>query len=221
MDDRGIHAMDQFTRRAVFVLYVILFLLSTITMSMVQISINESTSYKLNIEYEQDTMTAYGFDIDHSSTPIRVDVLIMIDNYESTLSGFRIGGFPLWVDTSYWTEGETVDILGNLYLISSERGYWKAHRSLGDDQSESLYYHKILGIFIERNTDRLTLGTSGFNGYTVNIQIQQSNIDGFVSRVTGSNIAGNVVLLSSIFTEVLIVQRLLMRRKESRHVSGK
>jgi 3D (Asp-Asp-Asp) domain-containing protein len=179
---------------------------------------NTSTAYTLNIEYEQHTTTATAgsYSFDHSYSIIIVDISVMVNSYESTLSSIRVGNFPFWVDTSDWTEGETVSISGNLYSIHSQTGKWRAYRSFADFESENLYYHKELGILIESNTDRISSGLSGFSGFSVEINIQHSNIDGFVARVTGSNIVGNIVLLSAIFTEVLIVRWLYTRKHKSR-----
>lgn len=206
--------MDKSTRRTVFVLYVILFLLSITFVSSIQISMNRFTDYTLNIEYERDTMTATSYSFDHSYSTIRVDIPIMIDDYESTLSSIRIGTYPFWVDTTDWTEGGTVRLSGLTYLLSFENRLWKAYRDIGDQRSESLYYHKELGIFIKSDTDQLIMELGGFSGYTIDIEIIQSNIDGFVARLTGSNVVGNIVLLSAIFTEILIVQWLYNRRQK-------
>ncbi|MBY8998265.1 MAG: hypothetical protein KGD60_11060 [Candidatus Thorarchaeota archaeon] len=208
--------MDKSTRRSVFLLYIILFLLSSITVSMIQINLNTSTAYALNIEYEQHTTTARSYDFDHSYSTIIVNIPIMVDSYGSTLSSIRVGTVPFWIDTSDWVDGETVSISGNLYSIHSQTGKWRAHRSFADFESENLYYHKELGILIESNTDRISSGSSGFSGFSVEINIQHSNIDGFVARVTGSNVVGNIVLLSAIFTEILIVQWLYTRRQKSK-----
>lgn len=208
--------MDKTTRRSVFVLYVILFLLSITTVSMIQISQNRFADYTLNIEYERDTMTATSLSFDHSYSTIRVNIPIMIEDYESTLSSIQIGTYPLWVDISDWTVGGTVRISGFSYLLSVENRLWKAYRDIGDQRSESLYYHKELGIFIESDLDQLNMEPGGFSGYTIDIEIQQANIDGFVARLTGSNVVGNIVLLSAIFTEILIVQWLYIRRQKSK-----
>jgi hypothetical protein len=220
VDERESRVMDKSRRRTVFVLYVILFLLSITTVSAIQISQNRFSDYTLNIEYERHSMTATSYSFDHSYSTIRVDIPIMIDDYESTLNGFQIGPFPLCVDISDWTEGGNVRISGLTYLLSVENRLWKAHRDIGDQRSESLYYHKELGIFIKSDTDQLTMETTGFSGYTIDIEIQQSNIDGFVARLSGSNVVGNIVLLSSIFTEILIVQWLYSRRQKSKTIKS-
>jgi hypothetical protein len=140
----------------------------------------------------------------------------MVNNYESTLSGYRVGNFPLWVDTSDWAEGETVSISGNLYSIYSESGLWWAHRSFAESEYENLFYDKDLGILTESITDRLSLVSGGFSGFSIDTEIQQSNIHGFVARVTSSNVIGNIILLSGIFTEILIVQWLYTRKHKSK-----
>jgi hypothetical protein len=208
---------NQSTKRTVFVLYVILFLLSITTVSMIQFHLNTSTTYTLDIEYEQHTTTATSNSFDHDYRTILVNILVMADTYESTLSGIRVGNFPLWVDTSDWVSGETVTISGNLYSIQSETGNWRARRSWSTTEYENLYYSKELGILIQSNTDRMTLGsTGGFSGYDIDITTQYSNINGLVARVTGGNIAGNIAVLSGIFIEVLIVQWLYMRKHKSK-----
>lgn len=207
---------NQFTKRAVFVLYVTLFVISITCVSMIQINLNTSAAYTLNIEYEQHTTTATSSSFDHSYNTIIVNIPIMVDNYESTLSGIRVGTFPLWIDTSDWVEGETVSVSGNLYSIYSETGDWWLHRSFTESEYENLFYRKDLGILIQTITDRLSLGSSGFSGSTVEIEIQQSNIDGFVARLTGSNVVGYIALISGIFTEILIVQWLYTRRNKSK-----
>jgi len=208
--------VDKSTRRSVFILYIILFLLSTTTVSMVQISLNTSTDFILNIEYEKHTTTATDYSFDHRYYTISVNISVMVNDYESTLSSYRIGAFPLWIDTSDWANGVTVSISGNLFTISSESGVWKAHRSLSDFQYESLYYRKDLGILTRINLDYMSLGSSGFSGSEVETTIQSSNIDGFAARVTGSNLVGNIVLLTGIFTEILVVQWLYDRKQISR-----
>ncbi len=208
--------MDKSTRRAVFVLYIILFLLSITSVSMIQISMNGFTPYTLNIEYESHTATATSGSFVHDYNTINVNVPIMVNNYQSVLSGISIGNFPLWVNASNWTEGETVSISSQTYSLSIEGMRWKAHRSFSDYGDEDLFYHKELWIFIRSNTDRISLGPGGFSGYSIIIEIQSSNIDGFVSRVTGSNVVGNIVLLIAIFTEIPIVQWLYIRRQVSK-----
>ena len=99
---------DRFTRGMVFVLYVTLFVISITTVSMIQINLNTSTAYTLNIEYEQHTVTGSDFSIDNSYNTIIVNIPIMVDNYESTLSSYQVGTFPVWVDTSDWAVGENV-----------------------------------------------------------------------------------------------------------------
>jgi hypothetical protein len=132
--------MDQFTRRAVFVLYIILFLLSTTTVSMIQISINRSTAYTLNIEYEKHRCVMDTMPWEHTYTTILVNLQIMIDSYRMTLGSRDVGGFPLWIDSSELTEGETINISGNIYSLSIEHGCWKAHRSFDSIDYENLYY---------------------------------------------------------------------------------
>jgi len=207
--------MDKSTRRAVFVLYVILFLLSIVSVSMIQISIDRFRAFTLNIEYEQHTVTATSYSFIHDYDTINVDVIIMANNYPSILSGIRIGGFPLWVNASDWAEGATVSISGHTYSISVNSRLWMAHRTFTDSGYENLYYHKDLWILIERYTDRISLGTGGFSGYSIHIGIQSSNIDGFVSKITGSNVFGNIVLISAIFTEIPIIKWLYTRRQVS------
>jgi len=207
--------MDKSTRRAVFVLYVILFLLSIMSVSMIQISMNGFTAYTLNIEYESHTTTATSSSFDHDYNTINVNIPIMVNNYQSILSGISIGTFPLWVNASDWVEGETVSISDHTYSISIVNRRWTAHRSFTDYGYEDLFYHKDLWIFIESYTDRIKFETGGFSGYSKHIEIQRSNIDGFVSKVTGSNVVGNIVLLSAIFTEIPIIKWLYTRREVS------
>ena len=204
---------DRCTSGIVFIVYVTLFLISITCVSMVQINLNTSTEYNLNIEYEEHTCTGNGYSLDHSYRTLRINIPIMVRDYESTLSVFRVGNFPFWVDTSDWAEGERASVSGNLYSIESEVVEWRLNRSFGDDGYETLRYNKILGIFIESRTDSLTLGSYGFSGDQVEITIQQSNIDGFVARVTSSNVVGHIVLLTLIFTEILIIHFLWDRRK--------
>jgi hypothetical protein len=42
----------------------------------------------------------------------------------------------------------------------------------------------------------------------------QSNIDGLNARITGSNVIVSILLISGIFTEVLAIRWLLVRRRE-------
>ena len=208
--------MDKNTRRSVFALYVILFLLSITTVSTIQINLNTSTAYTLNIEYEKHTVTGTGYSLDHSYSTIIINVSLMVGNYEAMLSTMRVSIYPFWVDTSGWEDGGTATISGNLYSTYSEAGYWRAHRSWSDFEYENLNYHKDLGILIESHNDRMSLGIGGFSGSDTDIEIQHSNIQGFAARVTGANIAGNIFLLSGIFIEVLIVQWLYARRQSSK-----
>ena len=207
--------MDKSRSRTVIVLYVILFILSVVWVSVIQIGLNQSTAYALDIEYEIHTVDASGLVMDHSYETIRVQLSVMTSSYQSTLGGIRVGSFSFWVDTSDWTAGDTVIINSNLYSILRQSGAWQLHRSLGDYQSENLYYHGVLGIFTGSYTDWMSLSSFGFSGYTIDIEIQQSNIDGFVTRVTGSNVVVEIVLLTFIFTEILIIQGLWKRRRSS------
>ena len=161
----------------------------------------------------QATLTSYSFTHDYNT--INVDVLIMVNNYQSILSGISIGSFPLWVNASDWAEGGTVSIAGHTYSISIENRQWKAFRSFSDYGYEYLFYNKDLWILMESYTDRISLGTGVFSGYSIHIGIQRSNIDGFVSKVTGSNVVGNIVLISAIFTEIPIIKWLYTRRQVS------
>ena len=208
--------MDKSKRRTVFVLYVILFLLSIVSVSMIQISIDRFRAFTLNIEYEQHTVTATSYSFTHDYNTINVDVLIMVNNYPSILSGISIGTFPLWVNASDWIEGETVSISGHTYSLSIENIRWKAFRSFSDYGYEYLVYDKDLWIFIESYTDRISLGTGVFSGYSIQIGIQRSNINGFVSKVSGSNVVGNIVLISAIFIEIPIIKWLYTRRQVSK-----
>ena len=183
---------------------------------MVQIHLNTTTTYILNVEYEQHTVTATGYSFDHSYNIITVSLPVMVENYESTLSTMRVGIYPFWVDTSGWEDGGTATISGNLYSTYSEAGYWRAHRSWSDFEYENLNYNKELWILIESHKDRMTLLTGGFSGSDTDIEIQHSNIQGFAARVTGVNIAGNIFLLSGIFIEILILQWLYARRQSSK-----
>ena len=182
---------------------------------MIQINLNTSTAYTLNIEYEQHTTTAVSYSFDHDYNTITVDTLVMTNNYESTLGGIQVGSFPLWIDTSEWGDGTPVIINGILYSLYSEAGNWRAHRSWSDFEYENIYYRKDIGILVESYTDRMTIGsTGGFIGSTVEITIQRSNIQGFAARVTSSNVVGNTALLTGIFIEILIVQGLYIRRQK-------
>lgn len=209
--------MDKSTRRAVFVLYIILFLLSTTTLSMIQLHINHSTTYSLHIEYQSHTVSSAGYGFDHSYSTIIIDTIVTADNYESVVGSLRVSIYPFWLDTSDWTDGETRTIAGNLYSIYDERGYWRAHRSWGDFEYEDLNYNKALGIFIESHYDGMTLGTGGFSGSDTDITIQHSNIQGFAARVTDSNLVGNIFLLSGVFVEILIIQWAYTKRQSPKN----
>lgn len=207
---------DTITRGIIFVLYVTLFLISITYVSMIQINMNTTESYALNILYEQHTATGNGYSIDHDYHTITVNIPIKVDNFESILSSYRIGSFPLWIDTSDWTSGETVSISGNHYTVTSGSISWRAYRDFnGGNDDEELYYHRILGILMESHTNQLTFSSSGFTGSDVDIEIQRSNIDGFVARVTGNNVVGYILLISAIFTEIIVIQGLWERRKGS------
>jgi len=207
---------DKLTRWIVFVLYLTLFLVSITYVSMIQINMNTTDSYTLNILYGQHTATGNGYTLDHDYQTISVNIPIKVNNFASILSGYRIGSFPLWVDTSNWTSGENVSISGNLYAVTAGSRSWRAYRDFnyGNDDEE-LYYHRILGIFMESYTERISYGSIGFTGSDVDIEIQRSNIGGFVARVTGNNVVGYILLISGIFTEILIIQGLWERRKVS------
>jgi hypothetical protein len=209
--------MDRSKRRAIFVLYIILFLLSITTVSMIQLHLNTRTSYSLYIKYEQHTTTATSYGFDDIYTPIVVNIQVMTDSYQTTLGTIQLSDFPLWVDTSGWAAGETVTISGALYQIESVSGQWKLHRSWSSSEYENIYYRKDIGVLVRIESDHMTLGTSGFSGSDVDVTIKQSNIDGFASRVTGGNIAVNIYLLSGIFIEILIVQWFYVHRKGASH----
>ncbi len=182
---------------------------------MIQIGMNVSTEYNLKIDYEKHRCTMNSFPWDHSYTRVVVDMPVMVSNRE-TVCDFRIGNFPFWVDTSGWSNGALVTISGSTYTISSEGVCWKAYREIDDSFYDTVYYHKDTGIFYESYTNRAYMDTFSFKGYTEDTKILSSNIDGFAARVTGSNVVANIVLLSAIFTEVLIVQRLYSRKKKAK-----
>ncbi|MFX1560102.1 MAG: hypothetical protein ACFFBL_05915 [Promethearchaeota archaeon] len=207
---------DRLTRGIVFVLYVTLYLTTITCVSMIQINVNTTAAFTLYIEYEEHTVTGTGYSFDHSYNTIIVNLPIVVHDYESTLSSYLVGNYPLWIDVSDWNSGDDVNIAGNLYVVSSEGAEWKAHRSLGDEySSEILFYNKLSGIFMESHTDQMTLGSSGFGGSDVDIEIQQSNINEFLARYTGSNVVSYILLISGIFTEILIIHGLWERRKKS------
>ncbi len=213
----GPNSMDKPKRRAVFVLYIILFLLSTASLSMIQLHINHSTTYNLYIEYQLHTVSSTGYNFDHSYSTIIIDTEVTVENYVSVLSSLRVSIYPFWLDTSDWEDGGARTIAGNLYSIYDEGRYWRAHRSWSDFEYEDLNYNKALGIFIESHNDRMTLGTGGFSGSDTDITIQHSNIQGFAARVTGSNLAGNIFVISGIFVEILIIQWLYLRKQNPKN----
>ena len=177
--------------------------------------------YSLNIEYEAHTVTATGGLVNpgfsHSYRTIVVRASVMADDYESTLSSIRVDIFPFWVDTSSWATGESVSISGNIYTISEETQFWKAHRSVGNDGDYvDIYYDKEIGIFIRSYSDFMILGSSGFQGSTVSIEVQQSNFAGFISIVYGTNVVVFVLLISGIFTEIPIIVWLWNRREKQK-----
>ncbi|MFW9835587.1 MAG: hypothetical protein ACFFEK_16410 [Candidatus Thorarchaeota archaeon] len=208
--------MDKSKKRAIFVLYIILFLLSITTVSMIQLHLNTRTSYNLYIEYEKHTATATSLSFDHIYVPVIVNIQVMTDSYQTTLGTVQVSGFPLWVDTSNWDADETVTISGVSYQIQLASGQWKLHHSWSDFEYENIYYRRDIGILVEIKADHMTLGTSGFSGSTVEVTLKQNNINGFASRVTGGNIAANTFLLTGIFIEILIVQWFYVSRKRSK-----
>jgi len=198
--------------RRAFVLYIVLFVISVSTITIHQSNDNVNTEYALNIEYEAHTCDMGSTAFRHTYSTIVINVQVRTTNYEETFSGLSVGGFPFWVDVSAWEVGNTVQIAGNSYELSISPNTWKAHLDFGDMQYENLYYHRDFGIFIASYTDRATLDLYGFSGYTKEIQVEQSNLEGFISRVTGSNIMWNFGLVTGIFIELAVIQWFIQRR---------
>jgi hypothetical protein len=213
--------VDKNTKKDVIVPYIALYIAIIFTVSFIQISQNTFTAYALTIEYNSHTTIVKGglftpgfFDFDST---IIVHTPVMVDGYESTLGNMQVFSYPVWVNTSSWATGESVSISGNIYSISEETVYWTAHRSIGDEGDYvNLYYEKVLGIFVKSNSDFMSLGSSGYRGSSTSIRIQRSNIDGFVSRVYGTNVVVQFLLLSGIFIEIPIIVWLRNRRDKQK-----
>ncbi|MFW9788764.1 MAG: hypothetical protein ACFFE1_13875, partial [Candidatus Thorarchaeota archaeon] len=123
----------------------------------------------------------------HTYDNLKIEETVMIHDYESILEGIDVWGCPLWLDISDWATGDVVRIAGNDYTISIVNGRWRARRDLAIDGYENLYYHKELGILVRNYTDTIDLEWGGgWSGYSIDVTIEDDNINEFISRITGN-----------------------------------
>lgn len=151
----------------------------------------------------------------HSYSNVTIHVQVRPTDIQPSTMSREVEGFPFWLDTSSWKDGDVVQIAGNNYEISIYNSRWRAHRDFDDYEYENLYYHLDVGIFIESRMDRMTLGSYGLEGYTEDITITGGNLERFISIATGAEISFNAILLSGIFIEVLVILWLVERRREN------
>ena len=177
-----------------------------------QLTMNVSTVYALNIDYQKHKCNMNYTDWLHTYETITINLQVKPSTYEGVLNGHTVDGFPLWVDTATWQEGGTERIGGYDYEISIFQNRWKAYREISSDYYDVLYYHRDIGVLLETRIDRVSLGWPGFSGYTEDIHIVESNIAGFVSRVTGSGILSSFGLVTGIFAEVAAIWWLFQQR---------
>ena len=89
---------------------------------------------------------------------------------------------------------------------------WRAEYDTGNDNYQILYYHYTLGILLESNI-RYSTGTSIWNFRRTDITIESSNLDEFTSRVTGTNVLTNLILITGIYIEIPVVA--IIRKKRA------
>ena len=171
-----------------------------------------STEIPLDVEYRVHTCIMSGTNFDHTYTDISIDLMVMVEGYETTLRDIEVRNIPFWVNITDWTNGEDVDIAGLSCILSIEGNRWKASCDCGSSSCD-IYYHMEISVFLEYYFDNSYLDTSGFSGSTTDIRIQQSNLEVFASRVTGRFILYNILLVTGIFGEAAIINKLIQRRR--------
>ena len=141
---------------------------------------------------------------DTSSTTITVSAMVTPANYEEVCRQYNVDGHPFWVNVSSWQDGQTVTIFGTNYVLSHSRGMWRAYYEHDDFNYRALYYHDSMGILLE-STIRYSASSSIWSGSRTDIDVENSNLDAFISRVTGTNILINLLLITGIYIEIPVI----------------
>ena len=229
---QGSSENDKQSKSKIVSVLIILIIIAVPVMSLVNIYINKNIPFNVYISYERDRCDyVSGYPIGefvHTYSSITINTQVMLESYEITLGDLNVDSFPLWVDTSYWEEGNDVVIGRHQYSLSLRSNGWRAYREFGDyTDYEVLYYHKEIGVLLETNTDMMHMSSSsmGFTGYYIRLNIQQNNIDLLASKATGRELIINNVLVVGIITQIAIIQWQFKarsrRKKESNDSSVK
>lgn len=203
-------------RRKTWIIGILVLLSTMYIMTSYEIMRVDNEQFELVIQYDLhkcDTSGSTSFYHTYDSSTIRV--MLSVNTYFASISSLYVFGYPVWQDVSEWSEGITVTIGSFSFDISSEYGNWKAHTGDSDTYT-SLYYDKGLGILTRSYYDGITLGSFGFHGYSINIDMGPNNVGDLKFYVTGVYLITNNLLLVGIFIEGAIISWIYYRGRRKK-----
>ena len=161
---------------------------------------------QLNYRYTHSVQRG-GFDSEPSTTHSSYEIssVAKLDNLSLVLSDMEVRGYPVWINVSSWSFGDTVLIANQTVTIEwdSERNgleCWMGQLQNGTD----VYYSKVFGVFLGTYWhDFDFMGTTYFYSETYKIEITYQNLLDLYRTDYEFNF--DAIILSTIIIEAAVI----------------
>jgi hypothetical protein len=191
------------------ILLIIALVIPLITISRVHC---DEIQVELHYRYEYTHRNVGSEEVTSTSETYEVSVAATLDNLSLALSGEVVREYPVWVNVSTLSVGDTIQLTDQaLTIMSSSERYgfycWEAETHNGT----KVYYHKELGIFLGYSYyDSAWLGGTNWAWTGYDIDMTYENLHEFYSVDYVFN--SDALLLSLVLIESVVVITLLNKR---------
>jgi hypothetical protein len=148
-----------------------------------------------------------------TSETYNISVVVSLDNLSLALSGEEFEGYPVWVNVSMWSGGDTIQLGGQEFTILSSQDRHGFYCWVAEDQNGTeIYYHKEFGIFLgSYNWELVRVEDSFLVWETREIYLANQNIDDFnaVQYIYNTD----AILFSAILIESVLLVIAYNRRE--------
>ena len=166
--------------------------------------------FMLDVTYEKRDSVWRSHTLDHFYDTVTIRTSISIPNY-ATLGNYRVFGYPFWLNVSDWSEGQSVVIMGNPYVISQVSQKWMASQG-----NTELYYDREAGFLVRIYTDEVDFSGGWPTGYSTSVALGANNLGELESYISGRYLIYDNLLIIGIFAELAIISWLATKKKNSK-----
>ena len=203
-------------KRDIAVIYIVVLLSTIAIISTYQISRANNESFRLDIIYNWHRRTYSSTQLFDIYDSYAIQRSVSIQSYRTTVDHLEVYGYPLWLDVSDWSQGQSVIIGGVSYETTREFQNWKAHRGYAD-YSADLYYDGEFGFLVRISINTMIMANNRDTEYSsIDVDLGMNNLGELAYYASGRYLVYDNLLIIGIFAELAIIDWLVMKRKNSK-----